>query len=104
MGELINMIIINFFKKGLFVGSKPNFNKVMMPIIKDLKELELGIIINNEYVRFYLLHGVFDKPARAAIIGCKLMTGKSGCCKCTQEGLTIRTGTGRGKLIDTLKL
>ena len=74
----------------------------MTPIMRDLKALELDILLgqdnNKQYVKFFLLHGVFDKPARAAIIGCKLMTGKSGCCKCLQEGIRFKTGTGRGKI------
>ena len=75
----------------MFVGSKPNFNLVLTPIIRELKELEIGISIvqsdhTAQFMRFFLIHGVYDKPARAAITGCKLMTGYSGCCKCLQTG------------------
>lgn len=80
----------------MFVGSKPNFNIVLTPIIRELRALEIGVTINNEKLRFFLLHGVFDKPARAAVIGCKLMSGKSGCCKCLQTGIRFKTGAGRG--------
>ena len=75
---------------GIFVGSKPNFNLLLMPIVKQLKELEYGVLIKQQnhcekILRFFLLFGVFDKPARASITNCKLCTGYFG-CKCLQEG------------------
>jgi hypothetical protein len=48
---------------------------------------------NNEgkIVKFFLTHGVFDKPARAAILRMKLSTGYYGCLKCLQRGISLKT-------------
>jgi hypothetical protein len=40
-------------------------------------------------IQFFLLFGIFDKPARAAILNMVLMTGYSSCLKCLQTGKTV---------------
>ena len=77
----------------MFVGSKPNFNVLLTPIISKLKDLEYGIKIGGQDTRFFVLMGVFDKPARAAILNTKLATGFYGCMKCLVRGKTIKTGS-----------
>ena len=65
---------------GLFVGSKQNFEILMKPIVAQLKSLEYGLLMkqNNfskKILRFFLLFGVFDKPARASILNTKSSNG-----------------------------
>jgi hypothetical protein len=87
--------LLSFLTKGLVsVHQKPkNFNVFLGPIAKELRDLEEGLIIkldgNFELAKFFLLMGVFDKPARASILNSKLCTGQYGCIKCYQPGKRI---------------
>ena len=81
---------------GLFVGTKPNFDILMKPIVAQLKSLEYGLIMqqNNfstKILRFYLLFGIFDKPARTSILNTKTSNGYFGCIKCLQPGQRYKT-------------
>lgn len=66
-------------------------------IFPQLKELEIGInLANNEEYRkvsLYLLHAVFDKPARAAALNMVNSTGFHSCLKCIQSGKSIKTAS-----------
>lgn len=42
-------------------------------------------------VKFFVLNGVNDKPARSEVINMKTSTGYYGCMKCQQIGLRIET-------------
>ena len=82
----INNIII----AGISVGeSKPNFDIFLEPIINELKELELGINIENKFIRFFVLTGVYDKPARADLLNIINSNGFNSCLKCLQVGTSI---------------
>jgi hypothetical protein len=68
--------------EGLSVGTKPIFRYFLGPIIDELLVLEQGCIIklnNEKLLNFYVTHGVFDKPARAALLNIKSSTGFFGC-------------------------
>ena len=67
----------------------------LLPIIKDLKELELGVQINNYWYRFFLLFVVADKPARALILNMKLASSYYGCLKCDIKGESVVYGNGK---------
>ena len=41
-----------------------------------------------ENVKFFLIAGVFDKPATAAVLNMKASNGFYGCTKCLQPGIT----------------
>jgi hypothetical protein len=73
---------------------KPEFEIFLTPILKQMKFLELGISFEivsglTKILRFYLLYGVFDKPARASILNIISCNGYYGCLKCIQPGKTI---------------
>ncbi|RMZ94728.1 hypothetical protein BpHYR1_017434 [Brachionus plicatilis] len=59
------------------------------PIIEELKILENGLILDGRIVKVFLTNGVFDKPARAAILNTVQYNGKYGCLKCYQSGENI---------------
>jgi hypothetical protein len=68
-----------------------------------LRELEYGLsfILDNSYqiMKFFVLYGIFDKPARAAILNIINSTGYFGCLKCIQEGESVSTGN-KSKLLN----
>jgi hypothetical protein len=70
---------------------KPNFDVFLNPIVKELKKLEYGISFKSrneesKLLNFFVLFGVFDKPARASILSLINSTGYYGCLKCVQIG------------------
>jgi hypothetical protein len=71
----------------------------LKPIINDLKRLEYGLVVKinakeSRILYFYVLIGIFDKPARAAILNMVNSTGYYGCLKCTQKGSDYETKRG----------
>ena len=42
-------------------------------------------------IKFFVINGVFDKPARSEVLNMKNSTGYFGCMKCKQIGLKIET-------------
>ena len=75
----------------------------MKPILAELKKLEYGLIVKlnlreSKLIFFYLLIGVFDKPARASVLNMVNSTGYYGCLKCSQAGTSIETRKGRIKI------
>ena len=54
----------------------------MNDLMKEIADLEKGIIINNKTLTFYVLFGSFDKQARALILNCQACTGEYGCVFC----------------------
>ncbi len=66
----------------------------MQPILRELKNLEDGICFKIGFevikvLRFFLITGVFDKPARASFLNIISSNGYFGCLKCLQPGETI---------------
>ena len=71
----------------------------LKPIINELKKLEYGLIVKvnlkeSKLLYFFVLFGVFDKPARAAILNMVNSTGYYGCLKCSQQGTCVETKKG----------
>ena len=79
----------------LSVGSiKPNFDVFLNPILCELKELEYGIGIKEKICKFFVISGVYDRPARATVLNMIGSTGFFGCLKCYQPGSTLKTSNG----------
>jgi hypothetical protein len=71
--------------------TKPELEVFVTPIVKQMKILELGMAheINNslKVLHFFLLFGIFDKPARALVLNIISSNGYYGCLKCIQPGI-----------------
>jgi hypothetical protein len=71
------------------------------PLVIKLKNLELGIkleinqIISD--VKFFLIAGVFDKPAKSAILNMISSIGFYGCTKCLQPGISLKALNNDGE-------
>jgi hypothetical protein len=75
------------------------FDIFLKPVINELKRLEYGVIFKidlnvSKLLYFFVLIGIFDKPARAAILNMINSTGNYGCLKCSQKGSVIETNRG----------
>ena len=69
--------IANIILAGLWVGtSKINNFVVMNDLMKEIADLEKGILINENLFQFYVLYGSFDKQARALILNSQICTGE----------------------------
>ena len=72
-------------------------------LFPQLRELEIGVNLQSveDYrnVNFYLLFGVFDKPARASALNLVNSTGYYSCLKCLQRGKNIQDKSKKSKLI-----
>ena len=85
---------------GVSVGhEKPIFEVFLKPIIIELKKLEYGLVVKintteSKLLYFFVIFGVFDKPARAAILNMVNSTGYYGCLKCSQKGINYETKRG----------
>ncbi|CAF1043166.1 unnamed protein product [Brachionus calyciflorus] len=91
-----NIVIAGEFSLTLSNG-KPNLNIILDKLKSDLKELELGInVLENEFliVKFYVIAGVFDKPARSSILCINSTNGYHSCLKCIQPGKRVNTERG----------
>lgn len=77
---------------GLWVGStKPLMNLLLSPIAKYVQQLStLGLAINTSLgkvtFRAKLVMGVFDLPAKAAVLCAKQFNGEHGCSVCLHPG------------------
>lgn len=75
-------------------GDMPTFLRELYP---NLKTLEYGVpIVDQETdekkdVKLFLLHAIFDKPARASAINIVNSTGYYGCLKCRIKGKSVKT-------------
>ncbi len=77
---------------GIWVGAtKPLMNLLLNPIAKSLQQLStLGLSIRTTFgsltVRAKLVMGVFDLPAKAAVLCAKQYNGEYGCSVCLHPG------------------
>jgi hypothetical protein len=63
------------------------------PLVSELKKLEQRVrLVPNvpKFTSFYLVAGLFDKPAKAAVFNMKSYNGFGGCTKCLQLGETLK--------------
>ena len=64
------------------------------PILIELKKLELGVKIKLSDIekerKFFLIAGIFDKPARYSLLNMTSYNGFFGCTKCLQPGISYR--------------
>ena len=73
---------------------KPEFEVFLKPIVNEMKNLELGMAFDVYYnglkkiLKFFLIIGVFDKPARSSFLNIISYNGYYGCLKCIQPGIT----------------
>lgn len=87
--------IDNIIIAGMCVGhKKPSICEFFAPIKKELLDLEIGIKIDNKWFQFFLLFGLFDKPARSLILNINGSNGYFSCCKCYQKGESVDYGNG----------
>jgi hypothetical protein len=63
-------------------------------ISNELETLESGIRVENEWLKFYLLISIYDKPAKATMLNMKGSTGYFGCTQCEIEGESIQFQNG----------
>ena len=91
----VRFSIENVILVALSVGDfKPNFDLFLNPVIINLKKIELGIKIKFndtlKEIKFFLVAGVFDKPAKSAVLNMISSTGYFGCTKCLQPGESFK--------------
>ncbi|CAF0936386.1 unnamed protein product [Brachionus calyciflorus] len=88
----------NVIVGGLSVSNgKPNLGILLERIKNELKYLEFGINFFGNYyqrIKFYLIAGIFDKPARSNVININASNGYYSCLKCLQPGERIKTERG----------
>lgn len=74
---------------------KADMKTFLKDLYPNLKSLEYGISVRNKHeqkdIKLYLLHAIFDKPARASSLNIVNSTGYYGCLKCRIKGLSIKT-------------
>ena len=71
----------------------------LQPIVAELKSLECGSLFNlkgfgERLLSFFVICGVYDKPARAAVLNIKSVNCYFGCLKCVQEGTQLQSSKG----------
>ena len=77
---------------GLWVGpSKPPMDKLLEPIMENLKQLSTeGLIVRHpngmSHIKGKLVLSVFDLPAKASILAMKQFNGAYGCSVCLHPG------------------
>jgi len=82
----------NILLGGLWIGpGKPPFEHLLKPLIKELNDLStVGITITlatgNVTIKAKLVLGIFDLPAKAAILSTTLFNGEFGCQVCLHPG------------------
>ena len=68
--------------------------KFLKPIVEDLKALENGLRIHDDWFKFYVIKSIYDKPAKAEMLNMKSSTGYFGCSKCEIEGESVQYNNG----------
>lgn len=77
---------------GLWVGpKKPSMSLLLDPVVKSLHSLSTSglpvkISTENFTIRIKLVFGVFDLPAKAAVLNSKQFNGEYGCAVCLHPG------------------
>ncbi|RMZ97945.1 hypothetical protein BpHYR1_014813, partial [Brachionus plicatilis] len=98
--KLTNEICIDSIDQTEFLNDYQNIEKYDYVTSKEKGELcnededvSENSILEPSYIviKIFVTNGVFDKPARAAILNVVQYNGKFGCSKCYQPGLNIKT-------------
>lgn len=94
----IRMKAENILLAALWYGpGKPPMWELLGPALKHLQQLSAGVTIHTpdgpRSVRGRLVMGVFDLPAKAAVLSVKQFNGKHGCTVCTHPGKKIGRNT-----------
>lgn len=94
----IRMNSENIVLAGFWVGSKPPMKLLFQPIIEDLKyfssnSFKVSTSSGIFDVFINLVMGVFDLPAKAAVLNAKQFNGKHGCSVCVHPGQQLPNGT-----------
>ena len=82
----------NIILGGLWVGpTKPPMKLLLKPILESLRKLDSeGLVINTPHgiktFRGKLVMGLFDLPAKAAVLCAKMFNGLCGCSVCLHPG------------------
>ena len=95
----IRMNAENMLLAGLWVGpKKPAMKLLLDPVMSTLQDLytkglTFPLPSGNVNVKAKLLFGIFDLPAKAAVLNSKQFNGKYGCSICYHPGLRLPSGT-----------
>lgn len=102
----VRYIASNVIVTGLYFGSsKPDPNQLLFPLITELKTIQEagGFQVknpesakNHTFMPF-ILHGVFDLPAKAMCQGLVQYNGRNACGYCHHPGVKIESKTKSGK-------
>lgn len=92
-------LIDNVILAGLSIGEeKPHFDLLMKPIVTQLIRYQYGLNIKfkdvQKNMKLFLIAGIYDKPARYAVINMVQYNGAYGCTKCLQSGESLKTDSG----------
>ena len=94
----IRMKVENVLLVGLWYGpSKPPMKMLLEPVLESLRELSIsGVVVRTpiglKTFRAMLVMGVFDLPAKAAVLCAKQYNGEHGCAVCVHPGLRLGNG------------
>ena len=94
----IRMKAENVILAGLWYGpSKPPMTLLLEPVLKSLQYLSTsGVVVRTptglRTIRAMLVMGVFDLPAKAAVLCAKQFNGEHGCSVCVHPGERLRNG------------
>jgi len=85
---------------GVWAGpTKPLMNNLLDPILNSIEQLSTsGVSMvspsgNNMTIRARLVMGIFDLPAKAAVLAAKQFNGKFGCSVCLHPGKRLNTNS-----------
>ena len=86
----------NIVLAGFWVGSKPEkttMKTLFTSILDNLNDLSSGLRIRTSSgivnIFFKLIMGIFDLPAKAAVLNAKQYIGKYGCSVCVHPGVLL---------------
>lgn len=91
----------NFIIGALWVGKKGKIPEAAFyPLYKELRNLSVCLIINNQNVEIpiFLNCIVADAPARSHLLKMSYFNGKYSCVFCTIQGETINSGDGTARV------
>lgn len=88
----------NVLLAGLWYGlTKPPMSLLLEPVLKSLQDLStIGVVVRTPIglrtIRGKVVLGIFEFPAKAAILCAKQFIGKHGCSVCLHTAERLRNG------------